>query len=73
MSLAIDIVDGRGLINETRRRPKKTKVMCVKSVITTVKSIITTVLEYKASLTLKFKCVCVAMCSLVTSLFSHDF
>ena len=38
-----------------------------------VKNVITTALEYKAGLTLKFKCVCVAMYSLVMSLFSRDF
>ena len=37
-----------------------------------LKSVITNVLEYKAALNLKFKCVCVAMCSLVMSPFSHD-
>ena len=36
-------------------------------------NVITNVLEYKASLNLKFKCVCVTMCSLVMSLFSCDF
>ena len=37
------------------------------------KSVITNVLEYKAALNLKFKCVCVAMYSLVMSPFSRDF
>ena len=110
MSLAIDLVDGRGFINETRYlRPKKTKVrlylpfinskwhfssctlltrlsastlkaamLCRLqsnnfSFVLLLKSVNINVLEYKASLNLKFKCVCIAMCSLVISLFSHDF
>ena len=38
-----------------------------------LQSVVTIVLEYKAGLTLKFKCVCVAMYSLVMNLFSRDF
>ena len=37
-----------------------------------LKSVITNVLVYKAALNLKFKCVCIAMCSLVMSPFSRD-
>ena len=42
-------------------------------IIYLLQSVITTVLEYKAGLTLKFKCVCFTMYSLVVSLFSRDF
>ena len=45
----------------------------LKQLCIAVKGVITSVLEYKASVTLKFKCVCVAMCFLVMSLFSRDF
>ena len=41
----------------------------LKQLCTAVKSVITNVLVYKAALNLKFKCACVAMCSLVMSPF----
>ena len=43
------------------------------SFVLLLKTVVTNVLEYTASLNLKFKCVRVAMCSLVMSLFSRDF
>ena len=43
------------------------------SCVTVIIAVITNLLEYKASLSLKFKCVYIAMCFLVMSLFSHDF
>ena len=43
------------------------------SYVLQLKSVITNVLVYKAVLNLKFKCVCIAMCSLVMmSSFSRD-
>ena len=41
--------------------------------ILSLKSFVTNVLKYKAGLSLKIKCVCVAMYSLVMSPFSRDF
>ena len=61
MALAIDITDGCGLSNEA---------CCV--FILLLKSYITKVLEYKGDLNKIIKFECIAMCSLVMSLYSCD-
>ena len=46
------------------------KIMALKTLYL---SFIASILEYKADLNTKCKCVCIAMCSLVMSQFSCDF
>ena len=48
-------------------------IMAWNNFVPLLKSFITDVLKYKARLKTKFKCVSVTMCSLVMSLFSHDY
>ena len=45
----------------------------LKNFILLLNSFITSVLEYKTSLNLNFKCVCVAVCFLVMNLYSREF